>query len=146
MDAFDADVLVYAALPDHALGRRVRALFPSEPLETGDPPVGVGSMLLLPELLPMPTRRGAEGELRALEELLSRLDLRPLDETIATASVALGASYGLKAADAVHLATAVMAGADRFVTNNRRDFPRTIAEIDVTYPSDLPEPLPVLED
>jgi len=37
----------------------------------------------------------------------------------------------------VHLATAVNVGADRFITNNRRDFPKSIAEIDVTYPADL---------
>jgi hypothetical protein len=30
-------------------------------------------------------------------------------------------------------------GADRFVTNNQRDFPVTIAEVSVTYPADLPE-------
>jgi hypothetical protein len=27
--------------------------------------------------------------------------------------------------------------ADRFITDNRRDFPATIAEIQVTYPTDL---------
>jgi hypothetical protein len=26
-------------------------------------------------------------------------------------------------------------GADRFITNNRRDFPATITEIQVTYPA-----------
>ncbi|MCI2267141.1 hypothetical protein [Sediminivirga luteola] len=47
---------------------------------------------------------------------------------------------GLRAADAAHLATAVVAGADRFVTNNRNDFPREISEIDIVYPDELPEP------
>jgi predicted nucleic acid-binding protein len=41
--------------------------------------------------------------------------------------------------DAVHLATAVNLGADRFITNNKRDFPRTISELQVTYPEDLPD-------
>ena len=45
MDAFDADVLIYAVVPDHPLGRRVRALFPVDPGEVA----GVGSVLLLPE-------------------------------------------------------------------------------------------------
>ena len=40
----------------------------------------------------------------------------------------------------MHLATALDAGADRFITNNSRDFPKTITEIDVTYPTDLPDP------
>jgi hypothetical protein len=37
----------------------------------------------------------------------------------------------------VHLATAVAAGADRFLTNNKSDFPKSIVEIDITYPEDL---------
>lgn len=49
-------------------------------------------------------------------------------------------SYGLRAADSVHLATAIAAGADRFLTNNRTDFPKSIREIDVIYPDDLPDP------
>ena len=48
--------------------------------------------------------------------------------------------YQLKAADATHLATAVGMGADRFITNNKRDFGRDIKEIDVTYPDTLPDP------
>ena len=40
----------------------------------------------------------------------------------------------------MHLATAVAAGADRFVTDNQADFPKSISEIDVTYPEDLPDP------
>ena len=31
-------------------------------------------------------------------------------------------------------------GADRFITNNSSDFPRSISEVDVTYPDELPEP------
>jgi hypothetical protein len=98
---------------------------------------GVGSTLLLPEVLTKPTRDGAADEVTILGALLARLDLRPVDGEIALLTVALGASYGLKSADAVHLATAVSAGADRFITNNRRDFPRSIEEIAVTYPTDL---------
>jgi hypothetical protein len=37
----------------------------------------------------------------------------------------------------VHPATAVSAGADRFITNNRRAFPLTIPEIDIVYPDML---------
>jgi predicted nucleic acid-binding protein len=137
MDAFDADVLIYAAAPAHPLGRRVLALFSDEPPGDSVAPAGVGSMLLLPELLTKPTRDQAKSELVALAALLARLDLRPLDEATAELAVALGAAYGLRAADAVHLATAVSVGADRFLTNNHRDFPQTITEIDITYPDQL---------
>ncbi|MGH9118002.1 MAG: type II toxin-antitoxin system VapC family toxin [Acidimicrobiales bacterium] len=140
VDAFDADVLIYAAARGHALGRRVRALFVGAPVEETGAAVGIGSVLLVPELLSGPIREEAHDELVALAALLGRLDLRPTYEATAELAVALGASHRLTAADAVHLATAVGAGADRFVTNNARDFPRSITEIDVTYPSDLPEP------
>ena len=85
MDAFDADVLIYAVTPDHTLGRRVRRLF-------------------------------------------------------AEAATALAAAHRLHGADAFHLATAVVAGADRFITNNRRDFGPSITEVDVVYPDALDEP------
>jgi predicted nucleic acid-binding protein len=140
MDAFDAGVLIYAAVPAHALGRRVLALFSDQPAGDSLSQAGVGSMLLVPELLTKPTRDQADNELIALTALLARLDLRPLDEATAELAVALGAAYGLRAADAVHLATAVGVGADRFLTNNHRDFPQTITEIDITYPDQLSEP------
>jgi predicted nucleic acid-binding protein len=136
MDAFDADVLIYAAVDDHPLGRRIRALFAMEPGSL----VGVGSVLLLPEILAKPMRDGRAEELTALAGLLSRLELRVLDAVTAEVATSLAAAYRLRAVDAVHLATALVAGADRFVTNNRRDFPDTLADIDVTYPDTLPDP------
>jgi predicted nucleic acid-binding protein len=55
----------------------------------------------------------------------------------ARAAAGRAATVAASAADAVHLATAVGAGADRFITNNRRHFPKTVSEIDITYPNDL---------
>lgn len=140
MDAFDADVLIYAAVPEHHLGRRIRALFPVEPPAKGGAIAGVGSVLLIPELLTKPMRDDAAAELEALTALLARVDLRPVDEAIAELATALGATHRLRAADAVHLATAVAAGAERFITNNSSDFTNAITEIEVTYPADLPDP------
>ncbi|MGH9223284.1 MAG: type II toxin-antitoxin system VapC family toxin [Acidimicrobiales bacterium] len=140
MDAFDADVLIYAAIDGHPLGRRVRALFPPGPVGPSDASAGIGSVLLLPELLAKPTRAGAADELAKLDALLGRLDLLPVDRATAELATALGASYRLRAADAVHLATAVAGGADRFITNNQSDFARIIAEVDVIYPEKLAEP------
>jgi predicted nucleic acid-binding protein len=139
MDAFDADVLIYAAAPGHPLGRRVVSLFSARPRRAADPPDGVGSLLLLPEVLGKPLRDGATEEVRALAGLLARLDLRPLDRATAELATALCGSHRLRAADAAHLATAIVAGADRFITNNRADFRQTITEIDVVYPADLPD-------
>jgi predicted nucleic acid-binding protein len=134
MDAFDSDVLIYAATEGHALGRRVRALFAAQV----DASVGVGSVLLLPEVLAKPMREGPTEELTALIGLLSRLDLQPVDPVTAEVATSLAASHRLRGADAVHLATAVMTGAQRFVTNNRRDFRTSIQEIDITHPEMLP--------
>ena len=111
MDAFDSDVLIYAAVPGHLLGRRVRALFWSLPDERTGVFAGIGSVLLLPEVLIKPSQTGAHEELVALGSLLGRVELRPTDEATAKLATALGASYGLRAADAIHLATAVNAGA-----------------------------------
>jgi predicted nucleic acid-binding protein len=137
MDAFDADALIYAALPRHPLGRRVAALIGSAGTRT---PVGTGSVLLLPEVLGKPLRDGAAGEVRILAAFLARLDLRPVDLATAELATSLSARYNLKAADATHLATAAAVGADRFITNNQRDFPKTITEVDITYPADLTDP------
>lgn len=139
MDAFDADVLIYAAVVGHPLGRRVRALFSDDAIASTGGIAGVGSVLLLPELLSTPLRDGDERDVDALMALLGRLDLRPVDEATARLATTLGAAYGLRAADAVHLATAVSMGADRFITNNSNDFSTGIAEIDITYPADLPD-------
>jgi hypothetical protein len=139
VDAFDADALIYAAVPDHPLGRRVAALFSTAPRAETDRPDGVGSLLLLPEVLGKPLRDGAADEVRMLAGLLARLDLRPLDLATAELATTLASTYRLRAADATHLATAVAVGADRFVTNNERDFPRTVTEIQVIYPADLPD-------
>jgi len=136
MDAFDADVLIYAAVPDHPLGRPIAALIYSV---GGGAKAGIGSVLLLPEVLGKPLRDGAASEVRILAGLLARLDLRPVDVAIAELATSLCARYKLKAADATHLATAVGTGADRFITNNQRDFPKAVSEIDITYPADLTE-------
>lgn len=72
--------------------------------------------------------------------LSRRLDLLPADLATAELATALGAAYGLPTTDAVHLATAVNAGADRFLTNNQSDFPKSITEINVVYPEELVAP------
>lgn len=132
--AFDADVLIYAAAAQHPLGAPVFELFTN----AGDEPAGTGSMLLLPEVLAKPMRTDPQSEeTETLVSLLSRLALQPFDEPTARLALSLATSYGLRAADSAHLATAVIAGADRFLTNNRKDFPSSISEIDIIYPDEL---------
>jgi predicted nucleic acid-binding protein len=130
VDAFDADVLIYAAAEGHELGSRVLPLLLTDE-------VRVGSTMLLPELLAKPLRDGQEDEVIALGELLGTLSLLPCTETVGELAAVLAAQYGLRPMDAVHLATAVDAGADRFITNNSRDFDSRIVEIDVVRPGQL---------
>ena len=139
MDAFDSDVLIYAAVPGHPLGRRVAALFSADLPGRSGRRDGVGSTLLLPEIMAKPLRDGDLAAVRALGGFLARLDLRPVDRATAELATVLAARYRLRAADATHLATAVGMGAKRFITNNKRDFSAAIAEIDVTYPDALPD-------
>jgi predicted nucleic acid-binding protein len=140
MDAFDADVLIYAGIPNHSLGRRVAALFDSAPVTGAVRHAGVGSVLLVPELLSKPLRDEDASAVTTLSGFLVRLDLRPVDRAIAAQAAVLGAQYRLRAPDATHLATAINMGAHRFITNNGRDFDPSIKEIDITFPADLPDP------
>jgi len=130
--AFDSDVLIYAAVPNHPLGTKVRALLTDSAEER------IGSVILLPELFIKPTRTQNALEVQALQAGILRLELTPVSVEIATYAISLGAAYGLRTPDALHLATAVYAGADRFLTNNSKDFKREqILELNIIYPSDL---------
>jgi predicted nucleic acid-binding protein len=132
--AFDADVLIYAAEVGHPLGEKVLGILENPNLEGSR----IGSALLLPELLSKPIRLGLDLERDALLNILTTLDLIPLDTATAMLAAQLGAAYKLKAPDAIHLATAVQAGSDVFVTNNARDFkPELILELRVIFPDSL---------
>ena len=136
--AFDADVLIYAAEIGHLLGGKVLQILENPKFEGSR----VGSALLLPELLSKPIRLGLNLERDALLNILTFIDLMPLDSSTAMLAAQLGAVYKLKPPGAIHLATAVQTGADVFVTNNAKDFkPELILEIRVVFPSDL-EQLP----
>lgn len=141
MDAFDADVLIYAGIANHPLGRRVAALFAAgSPAGGAASRVGVGSVLLVPELLSKPLRNEDATTVTTLSGFLALLDLRPADGSIAAHAAVLGAKYKLHAPDATHLATAITMGAHRFITNNSKDFRKAITEIEITFPADLPDP------
>jgi len=135
--AFDADVLIYSIQDDRTTGHRVVTLL--NDLFTDPASRATGSVLLWPEVLSMPFRDDPACEETArLTHTLARMHLAPVDEATARLALTLAARYRLRAAEACHLATAVLAGADAFVTNNRKDFPQTIAEVAIWYPEDLP--------
>ncbi|MFI5428005.1 type II toxin-antitoxin system VapC family toxin [Aeromicrobium sp. UC242_57] len=128
MDAFDTDVLIYASVGDP----RGQILVEAHESRSGDIS-GVGSTLILSEALALGP---ATPSALRVHELIASLQLVPVDARIATIGAALRAKYHLKTPDALHLATAIAVGADRFVTGNRRDFDR-IGEIDIVHPDGL---------
>lgn len=129
--AFDSDAIIYAATPGHRFGEAVWSLLDAEGTAR------FGSLLLVSEVLIKPAGEDNQPESRALLACLGRLELRPIDTQVAALSVTLGAAYGLKAPDAIHLASAVDVGAERFVTNNRKDFDKPIAEIEILFVEEL---------
>ncbi len=126
-DAFDADVLIYAA-SNHLDGPRIRSLLYGE----GE---RIGSLVLVPETLAKPLRLKNTREFDTISKFLRKIELKPVDLDIAYAAAEYGAKYRLKAADAIHLATAVVWGAERFHTNNRKDFGPHIDELEVVWMS-----------
>ncbi len=131
--AFDADVLIYAAA-GNALGLKVRTLLLEPSLDTQR----FGSVLLLPELFIKPSRGKNESEVQALKVAVSRLELVEASEEVAVLALSLGVNYGLKALDALHLASAVHIGADRFLTNNKKDFKKAqMLELEIIHPEEL---------
>lgn len=128
MDAFDTDILIYASAGDP----RGQILVDAHRSSSGDVS-GIGSALILTEALALGRATPAAPR---LHELIGSLQLVPVDVRIATIGAALRAKYRLKTPDALHLATAIAVGADRFVTGNRRDF-SDIGEIDIVHPGTL---------
>ncbi|MFD1827614.1 type II toxin-antitoxin system VapC family toxin [Mumia zhuanghuii] len=126
--AFDADIVNYAAAGDDRGDLLLDAIHDA----AADSPAGVGSTLLLTETLTLAGDRLAERP--RLLAILGRLALLPVTHDVAVMAAALRVRHRLKTPDALHLATAISAGADRFVTNNRHDFARGITEIDVVHP------------
>lgn len=135
--AFDADVLIYSICPHNPIGDQI-ASFLNDILES-DGWTAIGSQVLLPEVLIKPVRLPAFDEVDSLFNLVERLELFPVDTMVARKAIGLGAQYGLKTVDSIHLANAIHQRADQFLTNNKKDFPKSISEIEIIYPSDLPK-------
>lgn len=83
----------------------------------------VTSVLSLMEALVVPQRRGMTElcqRYRELFESFPNLSLRPVDMAVAEIGAELRAAQGLRTPDAVHLATALVAGATAFISEDRR--------------------------
>lgn len=83
---------------------------------------GVTSAVTLLEILVKPLRQGAQNAARDYQRLLTtypHLALVPVDQGVAAKAAALRARHNLPAPDAIQVATALLAGASLFLTNDR---------------------------
>jgi predicted nucleic acid-binding protein len=83
----------------------------------------VTSVLSLLEVLVIPKRHGMTELCRRYRELFSsfpNLSVQPIDSQIAEIAAGLRAAHGIRTPDALHLATALQARADGFVSEDRR--------------------------
>ena len=80
-------------------------------------------MLTVMEVLVVPRREGQTELCRRYRELFAsfpQLTVVPIDQPIAEVASDLRATYPLRTPDALHLATAIVAGAEAFVSEDRR--------------------------
>lgn len=129
MDAFDADVVIFAAKRD-SRGEVANRLV-SAAAASGDV---IGSVVLVSEVFAAPMGVIDETELERLISIIAALDLKDVNYEVADLAGTLRTKYRLKTPDALHLATAVLWGADRFHTNNRKDFGQHFDEIEIVFP------------
>jgi predicted nucleic acid-binding protein len=83
----------------------------------------VTSVLSLLEVLVIPKRLGMTDLCRRYRELFTffpNLSVLPIDAAVAEIAADLRAAHSLRTPDALHLATALHAGADAFVSEDRR--------------------------
>jgi predicted nucleic acid-binding protein len=83
----------------------------------------VASILALLEVLVLPKRQGREGLCRQYRDLFGsfpNLSVLPVGHDVVEIASDLRARHGLRTPDALHIATAIDAGAEAFVTQERR--------------------------
>jgi predicted nucleic acid-binding protein len=136
--ALDTSAFIYH-LEDHSLyGPRVLPVF--RRIEQGRCNA-VTSTLTLLEVLVQPYRDDDESRRIAITGLLAsfpRIRWVDLDLAVADRAAALRARYNLRVPDAIQVATAILAGADMLLTNDRGL--RRIVEVSVVLIEDCTEP------
>lgn len=117
--ALDSNIFIYVLEDDESWGQPARRLLRQV---TAGAVSGVASTLCLTEVLPYPhevsPQLGEDAQL--FMEGLNGLDYVPMDLEVAIRAGRLRAQCGskLSTADAIHLASAVVVGADVFITND----------------------------
>jgi predicted nucleic acid-binding protein len=115
----DTAPVIYLVEAHVDFGARSRAVF-AHMDESGIQ--GITSPVTLAECLIMPIRLQQESRQASFRNLLTGTDgisLVEIDATIGSKAAELRVNYGLKLPDALQIATAIEAGCDAFLTNDR---------------------------
>src|SRR3954447_19093592 len=116
----DANIFIYAVegyAPEEAFLRELLAAL------EGGRFTAVTSELSLAEVLVKPLELGREDVVAAYTELLTasnRLAVLPVDRAILVEAARQRAALGMRMPDAIHVATALAAGCELFLTNDDR--------------------------
>ncbi|MEP7010589.1 MAG: type II toxin-antitoxin system VapC family toxin [Acidobacteriota bacterium] len=116
----DSMVFVYHLEGSREFGAAAGALL--EAAELGRCRLAASALALL-EILVVPKRMGRGDLCRRYRDLLEsfpNLDFHELDGDTAEKAAELRARYDLRTPDAIHLATALAAGAEKFASEDRR--------------------------
>jgi predicted nucleic acid-binding protein len=135
----DTNIWIYAYEEDPKFGASARVMMQS--LRSGEHSI-VGSLLILNELLVLPTRRADDFTVAAYRRLFGArmLELVPYTQAATQIYAGLRAFHRTKPLDALHLATAAAARVDYFITQDEKLLPLTvpgigsIADLNVTLP------------
>jgi len=115
----DTSLFVYLFEDHPRFGKRAARVF--EMLQTGEAR-GIFSAIGMIEILTGPKKCGRDDIALQYEHSLRTfpgLSVVGLNERIVWLASDLRAKYGIKTPDSIHLATAIDAGAERFVTNDK---------------------------
>lgn len=131
----DSNVLIYLLEGRGDQAERAGELLDAIAAGDGE---GVLATLAIAEIGSGPARAGDDAMVRRYADELGALEnvrLVPLDVVVATEAAILRGSSSLSTADAIHLATARLAGATAFVTNDRRI--RSLPGLEILYLDEL---------